>query len=60
MKKTTRESDLFARLGGDEFCIILKDCPKEVAYSKMYWISPMRKISALALYGFRLNTVRWT
>lgn len=38
VKTTTRESDLFARLGGDEFCIILKDCPKEVAYSKMYWI----------------------
>lgn len=38
VKKTTRENDLFARLGGDEFCIILKDCPKEVAYSKMYWI----------------------
>lgn len=38
VKKITRENDLFARLGGDEFCIILKDCPKEVAYSKMYWI----------------------
>ena len=38
VKKKIRENDLFARLGGDEFCIILKDCPQEVAYSKMYWI----------------------
>ena len=38
VKKTIRENDLFARLGGDEFCIILKDCPEEVAYSKLYWI----------------------
>lgn len=22
----------------DEFCLILKDCPQEVAYSKLYWI----------------------
>ena len=38
VKKEIREKDLFARIGGDEFCIILKECPQEVAYSKMYRI----------------------
>lgn len=38
VKKVIRENDLFARIGGDEFCIILKNCPQEVAYSKLYWI----------------------
>ena len=38
VKKVIRENDLFARIGGDEFCIILKDCPQEVAYSKFYLI----------------------
>ncbi|HBM46486.1 MAG TPA: hypothetical protein DD387_01405 [Lachnoclostridium sp.] len=38
IKNRENRMNLFARLGGDEFCIILKDCPKEVAYSKMYWI----------------------
>jgi len=35
VRKHLRASDLFARLGGDEFCIILKNCPLELAHREM-------------------------
>ena len=35
MKSAIRENDIIARIGGDEFAMILLDCPKEVAQSKM-------------------------
>ncbi len=31
-----RKDDLFARIGGDEFCIILRNCPKEMAQEKIH------------------------
>lgn len=30
-----RREDVFARVGGDEFCVILPNCPKEVAEEKI-------------------------
>ena len=35
VRKHLRASDLFARVGGDEFCIILKNCPQELAQREM-------------------------
>lgn len=31
--KQVRSADLLARVGGDEFCILLKDCPPDIAYT---------------------------
>ncbi|MDO4460683.1 MAG: GGDEF domain-containing protein [Clostridia bacterium] len=35
IKTQIRSHDVFARMGGDEFCILLKDCPLNVAESKI-------------------------
>lgn len=35
VKKHLRALDIFARLGGDEFCVILRNCPPELAQREM-------------------------
>ena len=35
VKSHIRQRDIFARIGGDEFCLILRNCPKEIAEKKL-------------------------
>lgn len=35
IKRHIRSDDVFARIGGDEFCIILRNCPRNMAEKKM-------------------------
>ena len=35
IQKHIRKEDIFARIGGDEFCVILNDCPYEMAQQKI-------------------------